>query len=78
MYERIEEDDGGFDLDTHNPETETPNIKHSPLNYHPVWALGDNEKGCSGFDTRTSREVTHPSTILAHWRLSAEFGWDPE
>ena len=35
---------------------------------------GGNDGGCN---TRTSREVTHPSTILAHGRLTAEFWWDP-
>ena len=28
-------------------------------------------------NTRTSKEVTHPSTTLAQERLSAEFWWDP-
>ncbi|WKA09035.1 hypothetical protein VitviT2T_026713 [Vitis vinifera] len=32
------------------------------------------EKGCN---TRTSQEVTHPSTTLAQARLTAEFRWDP-
>ncbi|GJP30483.1 hypothetical protein CLOM_g2815 [Closterium sp. NIES-68] len=27
----------------------------------------------NGYDTRTSREVTQPSTALAHWRLASEF-----
>jgi hypothetical protein len=30
-----------------------------------------------GCNTRTSREVTHPSTTLAQARLTAEFRWDP-
>ena len=28
-------------------------------------------------NTRTSQEVTHPSTTLAQARLTAEFRWDP-
>ncbi|KAF9663327.1 hypothetical protein SADUNF_Sadunf17G0032600 [Salix dunnii] len=30
-----------------------------------------------GCNTRTSQEVTHPSTTLAQARLTSEFGWDP-
>ncbi|CAJ1935463.1 unnamed protein product [Sphenostylis stenocarpa] len=34
----------------------------------------DTKKRCN---TRTSREVTHPSTTLAQARLTAELRWDP-
>ena len=30
-----------------------------------------------GCNTRTSQEVTHPSTTLAQARLTSEFWWDP-
>src|SRR5512144_690184 len=34
----------------------------------------DKKEGCN---TRTSQEVTHPSTTLAQARLTSEFRWDP-
>ncbi|KAH9287793.1 hypothetical protein KI387_031910, partial [Taxus chinensis] len=36
--------------------------------------LGKSQKG---YDTGTSREVTHPSTTLAQARFTPEFRWDP-
>jgi len=51
-----------------------------------MWEMGS--RGCGwggalsvqkgGYVTRTSRAVTQPGTILAHWNLSAEFRWDRE
>ena len=39
-----------------------------------VMTKGYDKKRCN---TRTSQEVTHPSTTLAQARLTAEFWWDP-
>ena len=41
-------------------------------------ASRDSEKVKKASSTlRTSRAVTHPSTIRAFRRLTSEFGWDP-
>ncbi|CAJ1935492.1 unnamed protein product [Sphenostylis stenocarpa] len=37
------------------------------------WVVGINGKKDDRCNTRTSREVTHPSTTLAQARLTAEF-----
>ena len=46
----------------------------SQTRYHcatdPMACLPTTKRGCG---TRTSREVTHPSTVLAQARLTAEF-----
>lgn len=58
-----------------HPDPPRPRTQ-APMRAGSLVALAAWQRGGGGYDTRTSREVTHPSTIPAHGRLTAEFGWD--